>query len=177
VAGYADRVTATLEIRPAVDADLPALATVFGDRHFFPDRLRRQRDGLGLLLVAWLDGGPVGDVYLSWDPADDPQVRRFLPNVAQLIHLEVLSRLWRRGIGTAVIRAAEEAARGLGHSRIALCVELDNHDARRLYDRLGYEDWGHGQVVTSWQEPDEHGEPVTCSLDCDVLVKSLLEAR
>jgi GNAT superfamily N-acetyltransferase len=170
-------VTATVEVRPAVDEDLAALMAVFGDRHFFPDRLGRQRDGLGLLLVAWLDGGPVGDVYLSWDPADDPQVSRLLPGVPQLVHLEVLSTLWRRGIGTALIRAAEEIAGGLGYDRIALGVGLDNRDARRLYDRLGYADWGHGTVMASWQEPGEDGTPVTVSLECDVLVKRLREDR
>jgi len=47
-----------MEIRPGSDADLPAL----GQRHFFTGRLASQRAGAGVLLVAWVDGQPVGDV-------------------------------------------------------------------------------------------------------------------
>ena len=45
---------------------------------------------------------------------------------ARLDHLEVVGPLWGRGIGTALIRAAEDTARQLGHEQIALGVGLDN---------------------------------------------------
>jgi L-amino acid N-acyltransferase YncA len=85
-------------------------------------------------------------------------------------------RSWGRsrgGIGTALIRAAEEAARRLGHQRVALAVGVDNPDARRLYERLGYADWGHGTIVGTWQDHDRDGPPVTVSETCDVLAKRL----
>ncbi|HJW63533.1 MAG TPA: GNAT family N-acetyltransferase, partial [Actinomycetes bacterium] len=66
---------------------------VLGQRHFFTDRLARQQDGRGVLLVAWLDGRPVGDVFLDRGPADQPEVRHHLPGVPMLDHLEVLERL------------------------------------------------------------------------------------
>jgi GNAT superfamily N-acetyltransferase len=69
-------VTAKAEVRPASDADLATLAAVLGERHFFADRLARQQRGGGVLLVAWLDGRPVGDVYLDCEPAEEPEVRR-----------------------------------------------------------------------------------------------------
>jgi GNAT superfamily N-acetyltransferase len=133
-----------MEIRRAADAELAALVAVLEQRHFFTDCLARQRDGGGVLLVAWLDGRPVGDVFLSWEPADEPEVRRRLPGVPRLGHLEVLGPFQRRGIGTALIRAGEDAARRLGHDRLALGVGVGNSCARRLYERLGYVDWGHG---------------------------------
>jgi GNAT superfamily N-acetyltransferase len=150
-------VTARVEIRAGSDADLAALVAVLGQRRFFTDRLACQHAGRGVLLVAWLDGRPVGDVFLACEPADEPQVRRQLPGVPRLTHLEVLGPLQRRGVGTALIRAAEEVARRLGHARIVLAVGLDNPDARRLYERLGYVDWRHGAVVVSWQERDREG--------------------
>jgi GNAT superfamily N-acetyltransferase len=166
-------VTAKVEIRPGSDADLADLVAVLGQRHYFTDHLARQRAGRGVLLVAWLDGRPVGDVFLAWEPADVPQVRRQLPGVPQLSHLEVLGPLQRRGIGTALIGAAEDTARRLGHGQITLAVGVDNPDARRLYERLGYVDWRHGTIVASWQERDRDGPPVTVSETCDVLVKRL----
>jgi GNAT superfamily N-acetyltransferase len=91
---------------------------------------------MGLLLVAWLDGDPVGDGYLACEPAEEPEVRRYLPGAPRLEHLEVLGPFQGRGIGTALIRSGEEAARRLGHQRVALAVGVDNPDARRLYERL-----------------------------------------
>jgi hypothetical protein len=52
-------------------------------------------------------------------------------------------------------------------------VGLDNPNARRLYERLGYADWGHGTVAATWVERDHAGPPVTVSEACDMLVKRL----
>jgi GNAT superfamily N-acetyltransferase len=164
---------ATVEIRPAVDSDLAALVSTFQGRHFFADALARQRSGRGVLLVAWLDDGPVGDVYVSLEPVREPRIRAHLPGVPQFGHLEVLSTLWRQGIGTALIQAAEGTARRLGHHQVTLSVGLDNPGARRLYERLGYAAWGHGPVVERWQEFGNDGTPVTVSEVCEVLVKRL----
>jgi GNAT superfamily N-acetyltransferase len=166
-------VTAKVEIRPGSDADLDAFVAVLGQRQFFTDRLARQREGGGVLLVAWLDGRPVGDVFLECEPANEPEVRRWLPGVPRLDHLEVLGPLTRRGIGTALIRAGENAARRLGNEQLVLDVGVDNPDARRLYERLGYADWGHGGVVGTWVERDHDGPRVTLSEVYDVLVKRL----
>jgi GNAT superfamily N-acetyltransferase len=140
--------TASVEIRSASDADLDALVAVLGEREFFADRIDRQHDGQGVLLVAWMADRPVGDVFLTFEPEDAP-VRRHLPGVPQLIHLEVVGSLQRRGIGIALIRAAEDTARRLGHQEITLAVGLDNAKARRLYERWGYVDWRQGTIEVS----------------------------
>jgi hypothetical protein len=74
-------VAAKVEIRPGSDADLDALVASLGERDFFTDRLAQQRRGGGVLLVAWLDGRPVGDGFLACEPADEPELRRQLPGV------------------------------------------------------------------------------------------------
>src|SRR4029453_13703215 len=75
------------------------------------------------------------------------------------------------GIGTALVRAGEDTARRLGHDRITLGVGLDNPRARRLYERLGYSDWGHGHTVASWREQRPGSAAVTVTIDW--LVKQL----
>lgn len=45
--------------------------------------------------------------------------------------------------------------------------------ARRLYERLGYADWGHGTVVGTWVEYPDDGPPVALSEVCDMLIKRL----
>jgi GNAT superfamily N-acetyltransferase len=166
-------VTARVEIRAGSVADLEALVAVLGQRGYFSDRLVRQQRGDGVLLVAWLDGRPVGDGFLAGTAAEEPELRRHLLGVPRLDHLEVLEPLWRRGIGTALIRAAEDTARRLGHERLALAVGIDNPGAQRLYERLGYADWGHGTIVGTWVDHDHDGPPVTQSETCNVLVKRL----
>lgn len=165
--------TANLEIRPGSAADLAALVAVLEQRDFFADRLARQHQGRGVLLVAWLGDRPVGDAYLLREPADVPKVRQYLPGVPQLDHLEVVGPLQRRGIGTALIHAGEDTARRLGDQRLALGVGLANVDARRLYERLGYADWGHGPVVGTWRAVRDDGTPVAVSQLIDMLVKHL----
>jgi GNAT superfamily N-acetyltransferase len=162
-----------MEIRPASAGDLEPLGAVFAsERRFFADCLARQSAGGGVLLVAWLDGWPAGDVFLSLR-ADDPEVRRHLPGVPTLVHLEIVGRLQRRGIGSALVGAGEDTARRLGHDRIALGVGLDNPGARRLYERLGYTGWGYGHTVASWREHRPGSAPVTVTETIDMLVKRL----
>jgi GNAT superfamily N-acetyltransferase len=162
-----------MDVRPASDADLEVLVAVVGQRDFFGDRLARQRAGRRVLLVAWVDADPVGDVFLDRDPAGEPEVRRRLPGVPRLVHLEVLGPFQRRGIGTALVRAGEATARRLGHRRIALGVGVDNPGARRLYERLGYADWGHGTVVGTWVDRHRHGPPMVMTETLHMLVKPL----
>jgi GNAT superfamily N-acetyltransferase len=166
-------VGAKVQLRPGSDAELPALVEALGQRPFFADRLARQHQGRGVLLVAWLGDRPVGDVYLMREPADVPKVRRYLPGVPQLHHLEVVGPLQRRGIGTALIHAGEDTARPLGDEQLALGVGLANVDARRLYERLGYVDWGYGPVVGTWRAVRDDGTAVAVSQLIDMLVKHL----
>jgi RimJ/RimL family protein N-acetyltransferase len=108
------------------------------------------------------DGGPRGVVEVGRaSPAD----------LATLV--AVLERLQRRGIGTALVRAGEDTARRLGHRRLALGVGVDNPGARRLYERLGYADWGHGTIVGTWVDRDRAGSPVRVSEQLHLLVKPL----
>jgi aminoglycoside 6'-N-acetyltransferase I len=46
----------------------------------------------------------------------------------------------RRGIGAALVRAAEEWARGLGCVEFASDVELHNDGSQRAHDALGFEE-------------------------------------
>jgi GNAT superfamily N-acetyltransferase len=140
-----------LRIAPAAVHDLPDLRRSLGQHHYFADRLARQEAGRGLLLAAWLAADPVGDVYLWCEPAEEPEVRHRLPGTPLLNHLEVLPALHRRGIGTRLVQTAERLLRERGHGRVALGVSPDNHDAVRLYEKLGYEEWPHPPVATAYE--------------------------
>lgn len=57
------------------------------------------------------------------------------------------------GIGTRLLHFAEQKGRELGYEKISLNVELEKHDARRLYEKIGY------RTIESWtiiNEPFHH---------------------
>ncbi len=63
----------------------------------------------------------------------------------------------RKGVATALIREAERLARAKGCTQIGLSVgSTDNPEAKRLYEHLGYADWGRGEFLISWEYIDKH---------------------
>lgn len=136
-----------LVIEPCDESDLPRLIQHLGHERFLARRMRLARGGHGTLLAAYLDGVPVGFVYLWLAPAEEPEVGRWLEKVPLLNRLFVGPNHRRRGIGRAIVEEASRLLRDAGHRQVALGVGPDNHAARRLYERLGFRDWGHGMVT------------------------------
>ncbi|MFH9266323.1 GNAT family N-acetyltransferase [Streptomyces sp. NPDC017546] len=129
-------------IRPARAADLDLL-----ERHLpSPGRTRRhaarfdrQEQGLSTFLTAWADDVPVGTAQILWQGCAAPEVQARFPGCPELNGLGIWPpELRSRGIGTALIRAAEERVRAAGHALIGLGVDDDNHRAAALYLRIGY---------------------------------------
>ncbi|MFD7906944.1 GNAT family N-acetyltransferase [Kitasatospora sp. NPDC059722] len=69
--------------------------------------------------------------------------------------LAVLPALQSRGLGTLLIRAAEQRIRDRGLRRAELGVEEDNPRARALYERLGYV--AYGRETDAWDEEAPDG--------------------
>jgi GNAT superfamily N-acetyltransferase len=162
----------SVSIRVAEDSDLPVLSQALQQQHFFSDRMRRQREGRGLLLVAWAGSTPVASVYLWLEPADEPELREGLPSVPLLTHLEVHELHRNRGIGTRLIQAAERILVDRGHRQVALGVGLKNAGALRLYRRLGYEEWEHSPIPTVNEYFLANGERIHEGDICRLLVKA-----
>jgi ribosomal protein S18 acetylase RimI-like enzyme len=66
----------------------------------------------------------------------------------------VLPALRSRGLGTLLIRAAEQRIRSRGLRRAALAVEENNPRARALYERLGYAAYGREPAAWDAEGPD-----------------------
>ena len=92
-----------------------------------------QEAGGSTLLVAWDGDRPVGAGQLDLR-GDVPELRNLRVDAAER----------GRGIGTAIVRAAEER---VAPGRLAVGVGLDNPRARALYERLGYR--GTGETTTT----------------------------
>jgi ribosomal protein S18 acetylase RimI-like enzyme len=96
------------------EADIAALAAS-GDRE---------------LLVAEDEQGICGTVQLVLDLPENQ------PHRADVSKMLVHRRARRRGVGEALMRAADAAA--LAHRRTVRVLDTASDDARRLYERLGW---------------------------------------
>ncbi len=86
--------------------------------------------GARALLVAEDETGIVGTVQLVLEQPENQ------PHRADVSKMLVHRRARRRGIGAALMRAAEEAARQ--HEKSLLVLDTASDDAERLYARLGW---------------------------------------
>jgi GNAT superfamily N-acetyltransferase len=166
----------SVDVQPARYADLARLSDT-PDARFFADRFERQKNDRGVLFIAWLNDEPVGDVYLWLEDAEEFLLRKNLPGVALLTHLEVFPGYRDLGIGTRIIKVVEGHLDDLGHARAALAVREDNERAARLYHRLGYADWGYGRLVCFADVMCPGGRPGVAPELCHVLVRQLDDNR
>lgn len=80
-------------------------------------------------LVAFVDGVAAG--MASGVPHEDP-------GTAELVSMYVGAPVRGRGVGDLLVGAVERWSAGLGLRRLCLEVVVDNHAARRLYERHGF---------------------------------------
>jgi len=80
----------------------------------------------------------------------------------------------RRGVGTRMIQEAERLARERDYDQIGLAVgSADNPLAKKLYERMGYQDWGKGEFEVSWDYESEDGRKGVKSEICTYMLKAL----
>jgi [ribosomal protein S18]-alanine N-acetyltransferase len=91
---------------------------------------RLPRDDGSFYLVAWKGDAPVGHAHLA------------LTSPPELQDVEVLPAHRRRGVATALTRAAEREALARGHTVLRLTVSVDNRAAQAVYGTLGYRGTG-----------------------------------
>jgi len=108
---------------------------------FFEGRLAGSVDGSldaardrRTLLVAELDGRPAGFTFL--EPAVDYFTGQADGHIGMVAVAETAEG---KGVGAALMRAAEDWARRNGYPRLHLNVFAGNDRARRVYERTGYE--------------------------------------
>jgi len=108
---------------------------------FFEGRLDGSVDGSldaardrRALLVAELDGRPAGFAFL--EPAVDYFTGQADGHIGMVAVAETAEG---KGVGAALMRAAEDWARRNGYPRLHLNVFAGNDRARRIYERTGYE--------------------------------------
>jgi GNAT superfamily N-acetyltransferase len=139
----------------AVTVALPGLPHTPTDKH--EERLDLQDAGSATYLIAWQGGEPVGHVLVRSSPVSEQGVAA---GCAELEDLFVCEEKRRRGVGRALLAAAEDVARAAGARRLGFGVSVANPSnaaARRLYQRCGYADSGLGEFMLGYTYWDELG--------------------
>jgi ribosomal protein S18 acetylase RimI-like enzyme len=114
--------------------------------------------GEQVMWVAEVAGAPVGQLWVELGRA-------------RLWAARVQSALQGRGIGTALVRAAEQDLLGRGHARASVAVEPSNARARRFWLSQGYRLLG--RVTERWSYRTPAGSAVVAAAELDVLDKEL----
>jgi GNAT superfamily N-acetyltransferase len=170
--------TDSILIRPVRTGDLPRLERLFpqggADKH--ARRFLRQQNGTAVYLIAFLGEMPVGHVLLKWHGAQDEAVvsHRTVP-CPDLEDLFVREAFRQRGIGTGLLKHAEQMTQQRGFPHIGLAAGLNNASARRLYERLGYRQAGIEPYTIRGIDFDDQGQMHTWEETCVYLIKDLLQ--
>lgn len=88
----------------------------------------------GLLLLARYDGEPAGTVGVRLLMREGTSIA----GTGELKRMFVRKEMRGKGGGSVLLKAAEEAARGLGVERLVLDTRNDLVEARAMYARHGY---------------------------------------
>jgi ribosomal protein S18 acetylase RimI-like enzyme len=158
--------------RPAERDDLPKLEWYGQYTHFrrvFQRAYEDQLAGRRYLLVADLNGWPIGQVFIQLESLDEGWSH--LGKRGYLYSLRVMDMFQRMGLGTALVHEAEGYLVARNYGSVSIAAAKENPGARRLYERLGYrvfmEDSGR------WHYVDHEGRTRQVIEPCWVLEKIL----
>lgn len=160
-----------IEIKAAKESQLDLLISQFSpDNPLFQyNRFNVQEKGEGLYLIAWNDNIPIGHFLLRWSGPQDVSVTNKI-NITNSAFLEAgltIDEYRRMGVATAIILEAERLAKVKGCTHIGLEVGVENPEAKRLYESLGYKDWGYGEFKISWEYIDYDGNK---AIDSEIVI-------
>lgn len=141
-------------------------------RSFHSVRYAQQQAGTATYVVAWRRGVPCGHALIKWDGCDAARIRDTYPGCPEIACLEVFPSPMRgHGIGTGLIRHAQQRARERGCGLIGLGVADSNPRAAALYRRLGYD--GTQAYIDRYRCVDSLGGIHNFASPCVFLVKAL----
>ena len=134
--GLAACVIELQDAESALDSRFPDGASIVDA--YIPDILERCRKHNGKIIVAEVDGAIAGYAMI-WASQKGEDIEEGDFETARLADLAVLAEYRKRGIGKALLEAAEDFAREQGATSLHIGVMAANQGALRLYRSCGYE--------------------------------------
>lgn len=136
-------------------------------------RLQAQNRLQMVQAIAWQAERPIGRGMVLFPEHEEYSTSAERERCAEVRDVSVVEAFRRRGVATALMRALEDEARAIGHTRIGLSVSLgaEGEAARLLYGRLGYRH-AHGPFVMSTDLKRDDG-PFPVGAVVDYLLRDL----
>ncbi len=137
-------------IRPCRQKDLPDLewfGLLSDYRELIQRAYRRQEKGEVVVLVAAVNAFPAGQVCIDL-------VKKANEGIGVIWAIRVIPPLQRTGIGTRLLDRAEKILSGRGFQWAEIGVDKDNEDAKRLYERIGYQVVDEDRETWSYTTPE-----------------------
>lgn len=153
----ADRVT----IRDLSEEDLADLGWSGDAKHIeaVAKELERSKSGeVDYLVACGPSGLPIAKGCIDYAPD---------ATAGTIMQLAVHPALQSQGLGTLLIKAAEQRIWERGLTRARMAVEVNNPRARRLYERLGYV--AQGEEPMCWDTSQGRYETV-----CTIMIKEIV---
>lgn len=144
------RIQLDVAIRPCVSADLPKLewfGLYWAHRQIFEEAHLRHKAGENPMLVADLNGFPVGQVWIDLTASTEE-------GVGIIWALRVFPFFQGCGLGGRLVRAAEHVIRQSGGTIAELGIEPSERDLAPYYLRLGYTEVGTRTEARAFVTPD-----------------------
>ena len=135
VGDYTVRRCSKDDISEVISINFTTLPEHYSD-YFFEDLLRSAPESF---LVAEKDGHIVGYIMCRVEYGFSNFKRFSLTRKGHVVSLAITEGNRRKGLGDALVRNATEALKLKGCTEVYLEVRVSNHDAVRLYQRIGFE--------------------------------------
>lgn len=137
-----EAITSPVDVRPFREADLAALERRWPTAGVHAAHAAAHVAGRATYLVAWNGPEPLGVLMVQWAGCVGPRAAAAHPEAVEFNHVQVRGSARGRGVGTALLVAAERLAAARGVATAAVGVAEDNPGARRLYERCGFVETG-----------------------------------
>ncbi len=159
-----DEAMTNYSIRAVPEEDLPLLAWTGEKRHqeYLREWMEKTKTGEIVMLGIYDGDEIIGIGHIDFTVVDD---------AGTLSALNVREDKRSQGLGSLFVDAFEKEVHRRGLNAIELRVETNNDRARKLYEKLGYEQCGTG--VESWEQYDDEGNREIYSTDVIIMRKNL----
>jgi GNAT superfamily N-acetyltransferase len=158
--------------------DIFWLEMLYGDRGRTKhrERLEMQLDGRVDYLIAW-HLVPVGHLLVMWEGCPDEPIAGMKEREPFLDDLSVLPAARKRGVGSTLIRAAEESIRERGFDRAAMTISINNPLSMMIHVKQGWSSAGIEPFVVNRKMTDSRGKVRIWSARVEYLVKDLRQGQ
>ena len=167
----------TADVRVLAESELAAVEQQidfdWGNPGKHRDRLREQQAGEAAYLVAWYGKQPIGHALVKWNGPTHRAIAATLGRCAEIEDLFVHPSYRSTGVGSKLLEYATKLAKQQGLPIVGLGVATDNPRARKLYERIGFNDTGFGEYTTHWPWHGRDGQEQWAQETCNYLARHL----